>query len=404
MDVRKVLPLAWKWVELRELSNKVHSVKRKEMDNEQQFLYFDIGSINNGTNTIKDYKEYKWKSAPSRAQQIIAKDDILFSTVRTYLKNIALVDNAKYEGQIASSGFCVIRANKNLIDPKFIFFYSISEGFLGPLSKLQTGSSYPAVRDRDVFSQGVPLPPKKIQQNIVSKIEELFRELDDGAFCIRFAQQQLITYRDSCLKEAFDRLETPEIWNVEECCSNIVDCLHSTAIFKESGYYCVDTTCISDRGILFEKMRYVSEETFFERISRLKPVEGDILFAREGTIGTTLVVPPNIELCLGQRMMMFRTRQNVIPKFFAYYFQSPSFKEQYKPLINGTTAPHLNIKDIKKLKVPIVSIERQRKIVEILDDKLSITEKLADILGQSGEQLSTLRQGILRNAFEGKLI
>jgi len=149
-------------------------------------------------------KTYKWKEAPSRAQQIVYKDDILFSTARTYMKNIAIADSKLYDGQIASSGFCVLRSNKKIAYPKLLFYYTVSEPFLRPLNELQTGSSYPAVRDKDVFSQPFPLPPMEIQQVLVSKIEELFSELDKGIEELKTAQQQLKVYRQAVLKWAFE--------------------------------------------------------------------------------------------------------------------------------------------------------------------------------------------------------
>ena len=102
------LPKDWKWTQLGKVCNKVEVVKRKEKKPNEEFLYLDIGGIDNTINKIVTNKTYKWSEAPSRAQQIIYKDDILFSTVRTYMKNIAIVDHHKYDGQIASSGFCVV--------------------------------------------------------------------------------------------------------------------------------------------------------------------------------------------------------------------------------------------------------------------------------------------------------
>ena len=119
------------------------------------------------------------------------------------MRNIAVVEDKKYNGQIASSGFCVVRGKKELISPKFIFYYSLSNNFLQPLNELQTGSSYPAVRDKDVFNQLIPLPPLPEQRTIVSKIEELFSELDNGKQQLLTAQQQLKVYRQSLLKWAF---------------------------------------------------------------------------------------------------------------------------------------------------------------------------------------------------------
>ncbi len=136
--------------------------------------------------------------------------------------------------KIASSGFCVLRSNKKIAYPKLIFYYTVSEPFLRPLNELQTGSSYPAVRDKDVFSQPFPLPPMEIQQVLVSKIEELFSELDKGIEELKTAQQQLKVYRQAVLKWAFEGKltnedvkegELPEGWNlvkIGEVCKCIV--------------------------------------------------------------------------------------------------------------------------------------------------------------------------------------
>ena len=145
------LPKDWKWVKLGEVCEKVEAVKRKEKNPEEELLYLDIGGIDNSSNKILSHKNYKWKDAPSRAQQIVFKDGILFSTVRTYMKNIAVVENKIYEGQIASSGFCVIRSEKKTTNPKFIFYYTVSQNFLRPLNELQTGSSYPIRTIQRIF-------------------------------------------------------------------------------------------------------------------------------------------------------------------------------------------------------------------------------------------------------------
>ena len=102
-------------------------IKRKDSkDPSEKFLYLDIASIDNKTNKIIEGTPYTGDTAPSRARQIVQKDDILFSTVRTYLKNIALITDSKYDNQIASTGFCVIRANQKMLLPHFIFYKTLS--------------------------------------------------------------------------------------------------------------------------------------------------------------------------------------------------------------------------------------------------------------------------------------
>ncbi len=87
-----------------------------------------------------------------------------------------------------------------------------------------------------------------------------------------------------------------------------------------------------------------------------------------------------------------------------YYFQSPHFKSQYQPLIMGTTAPHLNIRDIRKFLVKLCPFERQLSIVSNIEDQLSITDKMEESINQSLQQAEVMRQSILKRAFEGILI
>lgn len=151
------------------------------------------------------HKVYKWKDALSRAQQIIKYGDTLFSTVRTYLKNVAFINDHAYDNQICSSGFTVIRAKYKIIAPEYLFYYSIFEGFVQPLNELQTGSSYPAVRDDDVFRQLINIPDKiEEQQSIVAEIEARFSVCDQMEETIETSLKQAEALRQSILKQAFE--------------------------------------------------------------------------------------------------------------------------------------------------------------------------------------------------------
>ena len=331
----------------------------------------------------------KWCSAPKKIAQ---PNDILLS-VRAPVGTT----------NIANVKCCIGRGLAAIRFANFKYVFYFLRSIERELDSKGTGTTFRAISGETIRETLFPLPSTETQQAIVSKIEELFSELDKGIESLKLAQQQLRVYRQSVLKWAFEDLQIKQDVFVENCCTYVVDCLHSTAKFVDHGYYCVDTTCIEQGKIIFDRIRYVSKETFDERISRLKPKPGDILFSREGTVGTTVLVPDNIELCLGQRMMMFRLNQNINPKYFMYYFQSPHFKSQYQPLIMGTTAPHLNIRDIRKFIVKLCPLERQLAIVERIDDCLSITDKMEESINQSLLQSEALRQSILKNAFQGYL-
>lgn len=196
------LPEGWKWVKLGEICEKIENTNpNQKPDNE--FIYLEIGAINNFTNKIENPKVYLGKNSPSRARQIVKKNDILFSTVRTYLKNIVLVDSI-YDNQIASTGFCVLRPKITILDSKYMYYYCFHYEFLEPLNNLQRGSSYPAVRDSDIFSQYINLAPLKEQQIIVSEIEKRFSEAENLEQAIDLGLKQAESLRQSILKNAFE--------------------------------------------------------------------------------------------------------------------------------------------------------------------------------------------------------
>lgn len=206
-----LLPRGWVSSTIGEISTHAESVNPKEKPT-IEFDYLDIASIDNKIQIITTPKRYLGKDAPSRARQVVLTGDILFSTVRTYLKNVANVDSL-YNHQIASTGFCVIRPSPD-VENKFVFYYIQTDRFLNPLNELQRGTNYPAVRDSDVFIQPIPLPPLPEQHRIVAKIEELLTQLEAGIASLKKAQAQLKRYRQAVLKAAFEGRLTME-WREE---------------------------------------------------------------------------------------------------------------------------------------------------------------------------------------------
>jgi type I restriction enzyme S subunit len=138
---------------------------------EKIFKYVDIGSIDNNSQTIASPKVIQGANAPSRARRVINTGDTLFSTVRTYLRNIALVPE-ELDGQLTSTGIAVLRPSK-AIHPKYLFKWVSSDQFVDNVSVAQDGTMYPAVSDRDVFDAIILVPPLPEQHRIVTQIDRL---------------------------------------------------------------------------------------------------------------------------------------------------------------------------------------------------------------------------------------
>lgn len=137
----------------------------KYFDSESEIKYIDISSIDNSNNVITGYTQYFMKDAPSRAQQHVKKHDILISTVRPNLNNVAKVQY-DFDNLVASSGFCVLRSTE--IEPEYLFSFVSRNEFANYLSSLTTGASYPAVNDKDILNIEIPYPPKDKQLEFVN--------------------------------------------------------------------------------------------------------------------------------------------------------------------------------------------------------------------------------------------
>ena len=282
---------------------------------------------------------------------------------------------------------------------KFLCYYLNSFNYKGYVS----GTTRLKLTQNEMKRIPVPNPDAETQHRIVTKIEELFSQLDSGVETLRKTKQQLAVYRQAVLKEVFDGFT--DYCRIGEVCDNIVDCPHSTPKWVSKGKLCLRTTNFR-RGFLdLSEPNYVSEETFNERIKRLKPHEGDVLYSREGAIlGIACIVPKDIELCLGQRMMLLRTNKNTIPQFVMHWLNSPYITSYIKTITGGSASPHVNVGDIKMMNLPKINLSEQKCIVNEIESRLSVCDSIEKTVYEALQQAEALRQSILKKAFEGKLI
>jgi type I restriction enzyme S subunit len=143
----------------------------------QEIKYIDVSSISNEFLKIMEYKTYLGKDAPSRARKILKVNDVIFATVRPYLKRIALITE-EYNGFYGSTAFCVLRPNIKKISPYFLFYYVSTDKFVYKVSGYQTGSGYPAITDDHIKNEKIPLPPLPEQQEIAEILQTIDQKIE----------------------------------------------------------------------------------------------------------------------------------------------------------------------------------------------------------------------------------
>ena len=166
------LPANWQWQRGKE----IFSSMTTKIPSGHNFRYIDIDAIDNKNHKIRCPKVIEVSKAPSRASREVQNGDILFSLVRPYLENIALVPE-NYSDCIASTGFYVCRPNNTLIS-KYAFYMMTSQYVVNGLNKFMKGDNSPSITGDDITKWLYPVPPLAEQKRIVAKIEEIFNVLD----------------------------------------------------------------------------------------------------------------------------------------------------------------------------------------------------------------------------------
>ncbi len=178
----------------------------------------------------------------------------------------------------------------------------------------------------------------------------------------------------------------------------IVDCEHKTAsLVNKSEYISVRTSNISNGKIDFDKSNRVSKDTYDEWTRRLQPQENDIILAREAPVGEVGWIPFGKKVCLGQRTVLIRVKDEVIePKYLLYYLVSDEVKFDLISRSTGSVVEHLNVKDIRGFELNIHSnLFEQKAIASILS---SLDDKI-DLLHRQNTTLEAMAETLFRQWF-----
>jgi len=183
-------------VKIAELVEQKIPTAKKDFESDAEIKYIDISSIDNKRNIMTGFTKYKMSNAPSRAQQHVQFGDILISTVRPNLKNVAMV-SLDSDNLVASSGFCVLRSKK--CTPEFLMAIVCSDKFTDAMINVVTGANYPAIKNSDVLNYCVPLPSEEQQRNFSNFVTQV----DKSKFAVQKSLEKTQLLFDSLMQEYF---------------------------------------------------------------------------------------------------------------------------------------------------------------------------------------------------------
>lgn len=274
-----------------------------------------------------------------------------------------------------------------------------------------------------IEKKDLPVPPLEDQHRIVTRIEELFSQLDNGVETLKKTKEQLKVYRQAVLKEAFEG-ELTKQWRKENKLNNnwkktdINDLIEKDKNALKAGPFgsSLKKECYTKNGFKIYGQEqviagdeefgnyYISEEKYQELITcKVKPQ--DVLISLVGTVGKVLVLSNNCKpgIINPRLIKVSLDKSKMMPMFFKYYFESSYLRALYKEKAHGATMDVLNKKMIQELPFPWCPISEQVQVIQEIESRLSVCDSIEKTIDTALQEAEALRQSILKQAFEGGL-
>lgn len=342
---------------------------------------------------------------------IFKNGDILFAKITPCMENGkgCIADKLKNGYGAGSTEFIVLRPKRELVTQKWIHFFLSQKFFRLHCQQHMTGSAgQKRVPTKFLASCDVPCPSLLEQERIVSRIEELFSQLDTSVAELKTAKERLKVYRQAVLKEAFDSVQdTCEVATIQSVCEDIKVgiVIKPTQYYVNSGGIYSFRNANVRRGFIEDSDWAMISKEGHEKNKRSEVHTGDVLIARSGVnLGMASAVPEKFNGYNAIDVVIAVPKHKcVLSQYLAYYTNSPHGMNSVKANQRGVAQGHLNVTVYGKLPIMLPPLGIQKQVVSKIEEKLSICDGIERTADTALQQAEALRQSILKKAFEGRL-
>nr|WP_315494219.1 restriction endonuclease subunit S [uncultured Rhodoferax sp.] len=384
-------------VPIRELALEVATWNPlKSGKDDETFKYVDLSAVDQDLKAITGVRTVSCSDAPSRARQIVHAGDALVSTVRPNLNGVARVPE-ELDGATASTGFCVIRPNPELLDSSYVFQWVKSPSFIASMVNKATGASYPAVSDRIVLDSLLPLPPLPEQRRIagiLDKADELrTRRLEASAQLDRLPQSIFVElFGDPVTNpRGWPVVKLSEVGNLDRGVSKhrprndpvLLGGKHPLIqtgdVANSDGYIRSYTSTYSDIGL---------------RQSKLWP-RGTLCITIAANIAKTGIL--TFDACFPDSVVGFSANDDATVEYVRVWlsFLQKTLEENAPE----SAQKNINLAILRSLEIPLPPVELREKFGQALRSQM----KLAGSSKKSAKELDEMFLALQHRAFRGEL-
>jgi len=462
------IPPNWVWTTFNEFAEINPKLPFNQLSDDFEVSFIPMSHVQEESGMINLELIKKYKDVKKGFTDFI-DGDIIFAKITPCMENgkIAIVKNLHNKIGFGSTEFHVIRLPTN-INNKFYFYFVSQDWFRKLAGKNFTGTVGQRRVPTDFMKHVlVPLPPYNEQVRIVSKIDELFSNLDVSLNILKKGRFQLNQYCNATLKYAFNgkltegwrkrhrdqiepalrslerfRLERQKNWeedprhlksdvrekrfkedtsanienlpslpiewtyaNADELSVQITDGEHITPRRQENGVFLLSARNVRDGHLSVEKVDFISNDEYERIRKRLNPEPGDVLLSCSGSIGRTCVVPENIKFSMVRSVALLKPRKELVSgKYMSLALRSDILQSQINRKKTQTAQANIFQGKIKTLTFPLAPFQEQGHVVHEIERRFSVADDIEKIIEQISARAVRMRKIILKRAFEGRLI
>jgi len=396
------IPDTWEWIEIHQIGNIETGTTPSKKDRSNygdDFPFYKPTELEAGINVRKSREKLSKKGI--KKARLLPKNSILVTCIGATIGKTGIIRNEGASNQQINS---IVPIGN--INPNFVYYQVICPFFQSQIINKSSSTTLPILNKSRFSNLLFALAPFNEQNRIVEKIEELFSDLDKATDDLIKTQEQLKIYRQAVLKAAFEGKLTEE-WreqnNIELSFKEISLIDVADIILGQSP---PSSTYNTNRvGLPFYQGKkefgdlYPTPEKYCSEPKKIAEPD-DILISVRAPVGSTNFCRD--KSCIGRGLAAIRVKERIKNYYLFYYLRYFVFNLIEKS--TGTTFNAISKNVLEGFKVLLFSLQEQQQIINEIESRLSVCDKLEETVQQSLEKIDYLRQSILKKAFEGKLV
>jgi type I restriction enzyme, S subunit len=330
---------------------------------------------------------------PAGSVLVVTRSGILKHTLPVAIAEREVALNQDLKALAAAEG----------VDPVYVawFLRSAAQSILRECSK--AGTTVSNIDTRRLLDFELPLPPLNEQRRIVAAIDEHLSRLDAADASLTVALHRSEGLERVVLNVCLFADGAP-LQPVSNLAVLVTDGDHNPPKRVASGVPHLTARNVKRGTLTVEGATFVSPEGFEQTRKRYEPLEGDVIVTCVGTIGQTAVVPRGLVFSADRNLAAIRPSDGVDSHFLRLALAAPRSQDVMASASSSTAQPHLYLRDLRSVQVPLPPLEEQRRIVLEVEARLSSIEGLRASIERAQRRSKALRAAVLAKAFCGELV